>query len=109
MERPTSAPPSARTWLDDYRRRIEAARVRAEQACARAGEVTATAQTRDGAVAITVDASGALTDVRFGARAGDLPLTRLAETVVRLAADAVTDARGQVEAIMEPLSAERPS
>lgn len=104
MERPTSAPPTAETWLEEYRARIEVIRARAEEARDRVTAVAATAQTRDGAVAVTVDASGALTDLRLGVRADDLPRARLAETVLRLAREAAADARRQVEAIMEPLS-----
>jgi hypothetical protein len=104
MERPTSAPPSAETWLDEYRERLDAVRVRAEQARDRVTAVTATACTRDGAVAVTVDFSGAPTELRFGVRADDLPRARLAETVLRLCRDAAADARTQVETIMEPLT-----
>ncbi|MBP2364996.1 YbaB/EbfC family nucleoid-associated protein [Pseudonocardia parietis] len=107
MERITpAAVPTAQTWLDEYRERIEAVRARAEDARARVLSVTATAQTRDGAVAVTVDGSGALTDLRFGVRSDDLPRPRLAETVLRLSREAAADARKQVTAIMEPLTAE---
>ncbi|WP_060574502.1 MULTISPECIES: YbaB/EbfC family nucleoid-associated protein [unclassified Pseudonocardia] len=104
MERPTSSPPSAETWLAEYRERLDEIRVRVEQARDRATAVTATAQTRDGAVAVTVDASGAVTDLRFGVRADDLPRARLAGTVLRLCREAAADARSQVEKIMEPLT-----
>ncbi|MBC3194655.1 YbaB/EbfC family nucleoid-associated protein [Pseudonocardia sp. C8] len=104
MERIT--PTAAETWLDEYRARITTIRARADHARARLAAVTATARTRDGAVAVTVDASGALTDLRFGVRTDELPRARLAETVLRLAGEAAADARTQVEAIMEPLTVE---
>ncbi|SFN21294.1 YbaB/EbfC DNA-binding family protein [Pseudonocardia ammonioxydans] len=107
MERtPSSAPPTAETWLAEYRTRIEQIRARAEHARARVLMVTATAQTRDGAVAVTVDASGALTELRLGVRSEELSRARLAETVLRLSAEAAADARARVAAIMEPLTAE---
>lgn len=107
MERSTPpAPPTAQTWLEEYRERIEAIRARAEDARARVLTVSATAQTRDGAVAVTVDGSGALTGLRLGVRSDELTRARLAETVVGLARDAAADAQAQVAAIMEPLTAE---
>ena len=101
-----AVPPRAETWLDEYRERIETIRARAEDARSRMAAVTATAQTRDGAVAVTVDASGTLAGLHLGVRADDLPRARLAETVLRLSREAAADARAQVEAIMEPLTAE---
>ncbi len=97
-------PDAGRTWLDEYRTRIESIRVRAEQARDRVATVTATARTRDGAVVVTVDASGMLTDLRLGVRAEELPRARLAETVLRLSREAAADAAAQVEAIMAPLT-----
>ncbi|MCO7192946.1 MULTISPECIES: YbaB/EbfC family nucleoid-associated protein [Pseudonocardia] len=107
MEHFTAEQPNAgRTWLDEYRTRIESIRVRAEQARDRVATVTATARTRDGAVVVTVDASGMLTDLRLGVRAEELPRARLAETVLRLSREAALDSAAQVERIMAPLTAE---
>ncbi|MEJ8279737.1 YbaB/EbfC family nucleoid-associated protein [Pseudonocardia spirodelae] len=106
MEPHTDGRPGAgRTWLDEYRERVETIRLRAEQARDRVATVTATARTRDGAVVVTVDASGTLTDLQLGVRAEDLPRTRLAETVLRLSREAAADATAQVERIMAPLTA----
>ncbi|MFP5069164.1 YbaB/EbfC family nucleoid-associated protein [Pseudonocardia nantongensis] len=97
---------AARVWLDDYRDRIDRIRVRAERARDQAQQVTATARTRDGAVTVTVDPSGALTGLTFGVRAEDLPRARLAELVLRLAREAAADAGAQVRAIVAPLTSE---
>lgn len=105
MERPhPTAVPTAGTWLAEYRERIELIRARAESARARIATVTATARTRDGAVVVTVDPSGRLTDLQLGVRADELPRARLGETVLRLAREAAADAAAQVEKIMEPLT-----
>lgn len=95
---------AARAWLDDYRDRIDRIRVRAETAREQVRQVSATARTRDGAVSVTVDPSGALTGLTFGVRADELPRARLAEVVLRLAREAATDAGTQVEAIVAPLA-----
>lgn len=106
MESFTAEQPSAgRTWLDEYRTRIDTIRLRAEEARDRVATVTATARTRDGAVVVTVDASGTLTDLQLGVRAEELPRARLAETVLRLSREAAADAAAQVAAIVEPLTA----
>ncbi|WP_060714137.1 YbaB/EbfC family nucleoid-associated protein [Pseudonocardia sp. HH130629-09] len=106
MESFTAEQPSAgRTWLDEYRTRIDTIRLRAEEARDRVATVTATARTRDGAVVVTVDAYGTLTDLQLGVRAEELPRARLAETVLRLSREAAADAAAQVAAIVEPLTA----
>lgn len=114
MDSPLTAAPhpnraagdAARAWLDDYRDRIDRIRDRAERARDRVQQVTATAQTRDGAVTVTVDPSGALTGLTFGVRADEMPRARLAETVLRLAREAAADAGAQVSAIVTPLTTE---
>lgn len=113
MEPPLTALPdraaagaAARAWLDDYRDRIDRIRVRAERARDQVQQVTATARSRDGAVTVTVDPSGALAGLSFGVRADDLPRARLAELVLGLAREAAADAGAQVQAIVAPLSSE---
>lgn len=104
---PPAAPSAAdpRAWLADYRDRVQDLRRRAELAQERLAGLSATASSRDAAVTVTVDGSGALIDLRFGARAGELPPARLAELVLDLSREAAADASRQVRAVVEPVTA----
>lgn len=104
-DRPGTGAP-ARAWLDDYRDRMDRIRIMAEQARDLVRQVSATARTRDGAVTVTVDQSGALTGLTLGVRADDVPRARLAELVLRLAREAAADAAAQVQVIVGPLTSE---
>lgn len=108
-----SAPPApstadlsdTRAWLADYRGRMEDLRGRAERAQAQLEGLSATASSRDGAVTVTVNGSGALLELRFGSRAEEMPRTRLAELVLSLSGEAAADAARQVREVVEPVTA----
>lgn len=101
----TGEPGDARAWLADYRSRMEDLRGRAERAQARLAGLTATASSRDSAVTVTVDGSGALVELRFGARAEEMPRARLAELVLSLSREAAAEVARQVRAVVEPVTA----
>ncbi|MBW0104786.1 YbaB/EbfC family nucleoid-associated protein [Pseudonocardia sp. KRD291] len=98
-------PSDTRAWLADYRGRMEELRGRAERAQAQLEGLTATAASRDGAVTVTVNGSGALLELRFGSRAEDVPRNRLAELVLSLSREAAADASRQVREVVEPVTA----
>lgn len=98
-------PADAGSWLADYRGRMEDLRGRAERAQAQLAGLTATASSRDGAVTVTVNGSGALLDLRFGVRAEEMPRARLAELVLSLSREAAADASRQVREVVEPVTA----
>ncbi|RSD10888.1 YbaB/EbfC family DNA-binding protein [Amycolatopsis eburnea] len=76
---------------------------RAAEAKARLEHVSATASSPDGAVTVTVNTSGALQELTFGARADELPRARLAQAVLAAAKRAQVDAARQLTAIMAPV------
>ena len=106
-----SAPPAVepdddtRAWLADYRSRIEDLRGRAERAQALLAGLSATAASRDGAVSVTVNGSGALVELRFGVRAEEMPRARLADLVLSLSREAAADASRKVREVVEPVTA----
>ena len=84
----------------DYEKRL--AQIRNLQQ--RAGQVTATARSRNGLVSIQVGAQGQLLGVSLDPGAYDrLSPQRLAATLVELAKTAAADAAGQVQDIMAPV------
>ncbi|RZT89108.1 DNA-binding protein YbaB [Pseudonocardia sediminis] len=106
---PSSSAPTdtsdVRAWLADYRGRMEELRDRAERAQAQLEGLTATASSRDGAVTVTVNGSGALLELRFGSRAEEMPRARLADLVLTLSREAAADASRQVREVVEPVTA----
>lgn len=76
---------------------------KAEVAKARLQELSATLSSSDGAATVTVNASGALQKLAFGAKARELPLEQLAATVVATAQRAQAQAARQITAIMAPV------
>lgn len=102
---PVADPTDTRAWLADYRGRMEDLRGRAERAQAQLAGLTATATSRDAAVTVTVNGSGALLELRFGARAEEMSRARLAELVLSLSREAAADASRQVREVVEPVTA----
>ncbi|WP_236789956.1 YbaB/EbfC family nucleoid-associated protein [Amycolatopsis sp. GM8] len=76
---------------------------KAEVAKAQLQQLSATLSSHDGAATVTVNASGALQKVTFGAKARELPLEQLAATVVTTAQRAQAQAARQITAIMAPV------
>ena len=96
---------TARAWLADYSSRIEELHQRTQVVKAQLAGLTASASSRDGAVTVTVDGAGALLDLRFGARAEDMPRSRLAELVLSLTREAAAEADRKVNEVVAPLTA----
>ncbi|MFR9803830.1 YbaB/EbfC family nucleoid-associated protein [Pseudonocardia sp. RS010] len=103
----SSVPGDGQAWLADYRRRIEELRGRAEHARAEIAELTSTAASPDGAVRATVDSSGALTGLAFGAAADGLDRGALAELVMATTARAVAEVSRRATAALGPLLEQR--
>lgn len=76
---------------------------KAETAKARLRELAATLTSPDGAATVTVNASGALQRLSFGAKARDLPLEQLANVVLNTARRAQVQAAQQMTDIMAPI------
>ncbi|ONI81271.1 hypothetical protein ALI144C_22365 [Actinosynnema sp. ALI-1.44] len=89
--------------IAEYEQRTAALLDRAEEAKARIQELTGTATSQDGAVKVTVGASGALLDLTFGARADEMPKDRLAALVMTTAKRAQAQAVSQIAVIMAPV------
>lgn len=76
---------------------------KAEAAKAELQHLSATLSSQDGAATVTVNASGALQKLAFGPKARELPLDRLAATVVATAQRAQAQAARQITEIMAPV------
>ncbi|MGH3436629.1 MAG: YbaB/EbfC family nucleoid-associated protein [Sciscionella sp.] len=94
---------SSSEWLDSYQQDVGNLAQRAEEAKAKLQQVASTLTSADGAVTVTVNASGALQELKFGAKADDLPRTQLASAVVATARRAQAQAAQQVTAVMAPM------
>lgn len=76
---------------------------KAEVARAQLQQLSATLSSHDGAATVTVNASGALQKLAFGAKARELPLEQLAVTIVTTAQRAQAQAARQITSIMAPV------
>ncbi|GAB2994526.1 YbaB/EbfC family nucleoid-associated protein [Amycolatopsis acidiphila] len=76
---------------------------KAEAAKAQLQQLSATVSSHDGAATVTVNASGALQKLAFGAKARELPLDQLAAAVVATAQRAQAQAARRLTAIMAPV------
>jgi len=76
---------------------------RAEATQAEVAAVTGTATSEDGAVTVTVNATGALRDVTFGKAADRIPKDKLGAVVMAAARRAQANAAKQVTTLMTPL------
>ncbi|WP_181779694.1 YbaB/EbfC family nucleoid-associated protein [Pseudonocardia pini] len=92
-----------RAWLADYRRRLDELRTRAEQVQTEITALTATVTSPDGAVSATVGHSGRLSGLVLGPAAEALSRERLADLVVRTAADAAAEVSRRAERALGPL------
>jgi DNA-binding protein YbaB len=79
---------------------------RAEEAKEQIKHLAGTATSQDGAVTVTVNGAGALQNVQFGQRAGEVPLPKLAAEIMATARRAQAQASQQILAIMAPLVGE---
>lgn len=94
---------STNEWLDSYQQRVTDIAQTAEQAKAQLQQVSSTLNSADGAVTVTVNASGALQNLSFGPKADDLSRTELAAAVLDAARRAQVAAAHQVTEVMTPL------
>lgn len=76
---------------------------RAEATQAKVAAVTGTASSEDGAVTVTVNATGALQDVTFGRTADRIPKEKLGAVIMATARRAQASAATQVTTLMTPL------
>jgi DNA-binding protein YbaB len=96
-----------REWLADYQHRLQDVRARTAQAQRALAAVAGTATSRDGAVTVTVDRSGALQHLELTEHAEVLSRTELAATVLDTALRARREAAAQAEAALVPVFGER--
>lgn len=97
MSRPITDPMA---WLDAQEARIEALQARAEQAREALAGAQATASSRSGAVTVTVNPGGVLTDLRLTPRADQLGHAELAAEIMATVRQAQGRAGQQTAAIM---------
>jgi DNA-binding protein YbaB len=76
---------------------------KAETAKAELQQLSATLTSKDGAATVTVNASGALQKLAFSPKARELPLERLAASVLATAQRAQAQAARQITEIMAPV------
>jgi DNA-binding protein YbaB len=76
---------------------------RAEEAKEKLQRVASTLTSKDGAATVTVNASGALQQLSFSPRAGEISHAQLAASVLATVKRAQADAAKQVTAVMAPL------
>jgi YbaB/EbfC DNA-binding family protein len=69
--------------LAEYRARVAGIAERAQAARQQIAAVRGTETSSDGAVTVSVNASGALEDLSFGSAADSIPLSELASTILR--------------------------
>jgi DNA-binding protein YbaB len=99
-------PTGADDWVSTYLRRAEETQARAEEAKSRLARVAARLSSHDEAVTLTVNASGALQNLTFGAAAETMSRDALASSVLATARQAQADAARQVAVAMSPLIGE---
>jgi hypothetical protein len=90
-------------WIDGYRARLTELGAKAAAAAHELAGVSATAWSRDGVAAVTVDAVGSLRRVSFGPDADRLTPARLATAVVEAAERAQSAAAREAATAMSPL------
>jgi DNA-binding protein YbaB len=96
-------PTGADDWVSSYLRRAEETEAMAEEAKSRLAQVAAQLSSPDGAVTLTVNASGALQTLQFGSAAERMSRDQLAGSVLATARQAQAQAAQQVAAAMSPL------
>ncbi|HEU0088651.1 MAG TPA: YbaB/EbfC family nucleoid-associated protein [Pseudonocardiaceae bacterium] len=93
-------------WLRDYQARGEAMVRRSQEFQEQVQDLSETVTSRDGAVTVTVGASGALQDLAFSARIRQLPEVELARLIVQTAREAQHRVAHRVAALVEPVTGE---
>jgi DNA-binding protein YbaB len=96
-----------REWLAGYEDRLQQVRERAARAERELATVAGSATSRDGAVTVTVDRTGALQHLELTEHAEALTRAQLAAAVVDTARRARQEAARQAEAALVPVFGER--
>lgn len=89
--------------IADWEHRVEQQTRRTRELSESIERGTASAQSPDGEVVVTVDSTGGLADLRLRPAAADLPLDRLAELVVATSRQAQARMAEQVSGLVEQL------
>jgi DNA-binding protein YbaB len=90
-------------WLAEYQERLREIGARAERAQREIASVEATATSRDGAVTVTVNSTGALQRLVLSERTEAVTRVQLAAAVLATARQAQEDAARQAVAAVAPL------
>jgi DNA-binding protein YbaB len=90
-------------WLASYREQLQEFGARATQAQRALARVSATATSRDGAVTVTVDPTGALQRLVLSERTATMTRVQLAAAVVATAREARAEAARRATAAVAPL------
>jgi len=80
---------SALRWVDDWESRIAAQAARARELSQRMAELTATATSADGLVAVTVDSAGSLRDLRLDEAIRRYPANEIAAQILTVTQEAM--------------------
>jgi DNA-binding protein YbaB len=93
----------ANAWLQDYQQQAQARVARAGEIKEQLASASASAQSPDGAVTVTVGPSGALQNVEFSPRAEGLSRTQLAQVILRTAREAHRRVAERMAQAVKPL------
>ena len=96
-------------WLAQYGQKIDQAKQNAAQAETRLGGVGGSATSPDGLITVTVNASGALTDLVLRPGVRDLDPERIASAVLAASGQAQRTAAGRVVEIMTEFIGDSPA
>ncbi|WP_188316658.1 YbaB/EbfC family nucleoid-associated protein [Solihabitans fulvus] len=83
-------------WLGDLQKRVDAAKLRAEQLKEGVAASTVTAASPDGAVTVTVGPNGGLTNISLSQRAAEHPPTKLGSLIMQTVGTAQRQAATRV-------------
>lgn len=96
-------------WLAQYDAKIAAAKQKSEQATSQLGEVGGSAESPDGLIKVTVNASGALTALDIKPAARGMDPDEIASAILTAATQAQRSASGKVVEIMTEFVGESPA
>jgi DNA-binding protein YbaB len=96
-------------WLAQYEDKIAAAKQKSEQAQSQLGEVGGTAESPDGLIRVSVNASGALTALDIKQAARGMEPDEIASAILTAATQAQRAASGRVVEIMTEFVGESPA
>ena len=94
-----SGPDDAEAWLEDWSADVEERAAQARTFADQVAELTATATDADRVIRVTVNASGAVTDLRLADRIRSWPAERTAEQILTVMRTAQAQLARQVAAV----------